>query len=178
MTTVELIKMGILAVLLCLLVWAVHHNGRTVERAVWVAKENKELIDIQAQLKIANERNASLAAQNLKLNSEVTANAAKQMEKASVDDAAMRRDPVGLRIPRETCRPATQPAATGSASVDNTDGRTGGVRLPTGIETGLYDLTYRANKVRIKRDECREFAIGIQAQRETWEKEQALVTDN
>lgn len=155
-------------------VHAIHEDGRTVERAEWLGKENKELTEKQQLLDDANELNLKLAAENAKLNDKVTNNAAKQNEKVRVADAALRRDPDGLRIPAETCRAVAPIATSDSAPVDNGGGRTDWLRLPERTEENLYDYALKANRTRVKRDECREWALGLQKQREEWERAQTL----
>lgn len=178
MSIVKRAKYGIAAALLGIAGWLVHDNGRDIERGECLKQENKaladknkELADTQALLDQARERNAKLAAENLKLNDEVTANAAKQLEAARVADAALRRDAHGLRISAKACDSAGgMSTATGGAGVDHSAGPAGGIRLPAEIETNLYELAYQSNRTRIKRDECREWAIGLKRQRDEWEK--------
>lgn len=150
---------------------AIHEDGRKVERAEWLDKENKELTKKQQLLDEANERNLELAAENVKLNDKVTNNAAKQNEKIHVADAAMRRDPDGLRVPAETCRADPLPGTGDSAPIDNPGGRSAWLRLPERTEEDLYDYALKANRTRVKRDECREWALGLQTQREEWERD-------
>jgi hypothetical protein len=174
-----LIKVGVILLVLVALVWGIHHEGRMIERGECTARDNAALIEKNNQLLAAEQllaaatkRNAALAAENLLLNSEVTKHASEKMERAALADATLRRDPRGLRVPREICAaPAVRmPGPAPGAGNDNADGRDDRVRLPRGIETGLYDLTLKANKVAIKRDECREFALGLARQREEWER--------
>jgi hypothetical protein len=49
--------------------------------------------------------------------------------------------------------------------VDNGGGRADGIRLPERTEEDLYDYAFKANRTRIKRDECRDWALGLRAQR-------------
>lgn len=188
MALLPLIKIGVVLAVLVALVWAIHSNGRSVERGECAARANEkleerraELEDIVAQLEQANKKNALLAATNSKLISEVTARAETNLTTAAAADAVLRRDPVGLLIPAETCIAASAvprvPTTTDRAEINNGDGRSGGIRLPAGIETGLYDITYKANRARIKRDECRDFALGLERMREEWEREQRIATD-
>ncbi|SHL09712.1 hypothetical protein SAMN05216428_10162 [Nitrosospira sp. Nsp11] len=143
-------------------VHAIHEDGRKVERADWLGKENKELADKQLLLDAAAADNLALIEQNVKLNDEVATHAAKETQKIYDTDAAMRRDPDGLRIPAETCRAVELPAAADSAAVDNGSGRFSWVRLPGRTENDLYDYALKANRTRVKRDECREWALGVQ----------------
>ena len=145
-------------------------DGRVVERAEWLPKENKELTEKQQQLDEANARNLKLAAENAKLNDEVTNNAAKQNEKIRIADAALRRDPDGLRIPAETCRADPLSGAGDSAPISNPGGRSAWLRLPERTEEDLYGYALKANRNRVKRGECREWALGLQKQREEWKK--------
>lgn len=178
-----LLKYGVILAVIGGLMYAVHNNGRVVERAEWRQRENvalaakhRELERALDQLAEQTRKNAALAVINLKLNDEVTSRANRALEIAAANDSAIRRDPRGLRLPRETCpapRPLPVPAPGNRPDDDNGNGRDGGPRLPIRIETGLYDLTYRANKTRIKRDECRAFAIGVARIREEWEAAQA-----
>lgn len=187
MAFVPLIKIGVVLAVLVALVWAIHSNGRSVERGVCAQSANEKLEErrvemegIAAQLETANKQNALLAATNSKLISEVTARAETNLTAAVAADAALRRDPAGLRVPTATCRTTSSsavPSTSGGAEVDHGTGRDGGVRLPEGIETGLYDLTYQANRTRIKRDECRDFALGLEKMREEWERAQRAGTD-
>ncbi|HEX2981352.1 MAG TPA: lysis system i-spanin subunit Rz [Anaerolineaceae bacterium] len=154
---------------------AIHEDGRAVERADWLAKENEQLEKKQKLLDEANARNLQLAAENTKLNDKVTNNAAKENEKVRVADAALRRDPDGLRIPAATCRANPVPGAGDSTPVDNGGGRPGGIRLPERTEEDLYDYAFKANRTRVKRDECRQWALGLQKQRDAWEREQGKV---
>jgi hypothetical protein len=154
-------------------VHSIHEDGRAVERAEWLEKENKELTEKQQLLDEATERNLKLAAENTKLNDKVTNNAAKETRKIHAADAALRRDPDGLRIPAETCRADPLPGAGNSAAGDNPGGRSAWLRLPERTEEDLYDYALKANRTRVKRDECREWALGLQAQREAWEREQS-----
>lgn len=180
MAFLPLIKIGVVLAVLVGLVWAIHSNGRSVERGECALRANEkleerraELEQIAGELEESNRKNAVLAATNAKLISEVTARAENNFTSAVAADAALRRDPVGLRIPAEACTAAALPVSSAghSAEVDNGDRRSGGVRLPAGIETDLYEITFKANRTRIKRDECREFALGLEQIREEWEKE-------
>ncbi|WON74160.1 hypothetical protein [Nitrosospira sp. Is2] len=56
--------------------------------------------------------------------------------------------------------------------VDNGGGRADWVRLPERTEKYLFDYALQANRTRVKRDECREWALGWQAQREAGERMQ------
>lgn len=152
-------------------VHAIHEDGRAVERAEWLGKENEELTEKQKLLDEANARNLELAAENTKLNDKVTNNAAKQTEKVRVADAALRRDRDGLQILAETCRAVAPTGSSHSAPVDNPGGRSAWLRLPERTEEDLYDYALKANRTRVKRDECREWALGLQARREKWERE-------
>lgn len=124
----------------------------------------KDLNDAQSLLNAASHKNAELAAQNLRLSNEVANHAAKATQKIYAADAALRRDTDGLRIPATACRAVTVPAATDSPAVDNGIGRPDWLRLPDRVETDLYDYALKANRARVKRDECREWAIGLQEQ--------------
>ncbi len=155
---------------------AIHEDGRAVERAECLAKENTQLSWKQQQLEEANARSLALMEHNAKLNDEVVNNAANQNEKIRVADAAMRRDPDGLRIPPETCRADPVPSAGDSTPVDNPGGRSAWLRLPERTEEDLYDYALKANRTRVKRDECRHWALGLQAQREAWENVSNSIT--
>lgn len=152
---------------------AIHEDGRAVERAECLAKENKQLTWKQQQLEEANTRNLALIEANSKLNDRVTNNAAKEAQKIHAADAALRSDPHGLRVPAETCRAEPVPAAFASAGVDPGGRRADWLRLPGRTESDLYDYALKANRTRVKRDECREWALGLQKMREEWEREQA-----
>lgn len=173
MSTIALLKAALLACIVAGLILVIHNNGRAVERGVWLAKENTKLTEMQKQLDAANKKARELAAQNLNLNDEVTNNAAKAMQAIIVTDSAMRRDPGGLRISAEVCRPPVPvPRPPESTENDNGTGQFDGVRLPKRTENDLYEYAIKANTARIKRDECREFALGLQRQREEWEAAQ------
>jgi hypothetical protein len=174
MTYVVFIKYAVIVLAVIVLVRVVHSNGRSVERGECMAEKNQQLQKAQEDLKASVARNAKLASENERLNSEVTANAEKQMQQVAAADAAMRRDPAGLRIPTQTCRQANVqlPSTAGGTEGDNTGGRPEGIRLPAGIEADLYDYAARANRTRIKRDECQDFAIGLAKMREEWERQQ------
>lgn len=172
MSTVTLVKYIALALILGGIAAAIHSNGRAVERGVWLKKENTRLVDLQKKLDEANKKNRELAEQNLKLNDEVTSNAAKGMQEIIATDSALRRDPRGLRISAEVCRAVPMPGPALSAENDNATGQFDGVRLPAGIENDLYEYAIKANIARVKRDECREWALGVQRQREEWEAAQ------
>jgi len=151
---------------------AIHEDGRAVERAECLARENKALAWKQQQLEEANARNLALIEANSKLNDRVTNNAAKENQKIHAADVALRSDPVGLRIPAEACRSDPVPTTPDSAGVDPGRGRSDWLRLPGRTESDLYDYALKANRTRIKRDECRAWAVGIQKMREKWEKDQ------
>lgn len=181
MSTVALIKALAVALVLAALVWLIHHNGRVVEREECRARENTELAtkigELEEARRLAAEASAqaaTLAAENLLLNNEVTNNAAQKLEQAAVNDARNRRDPGGLLIPAEICRARALPMPAPALGSENDHGpeRPDRVRLPSGIEASLYDLTLNANKARIKWEECREFAIGLEKQRAAWENAQ------
>lgn len=76
-----------------------------------------------------------------------------------------------LRLPEETCRADPVSGAGDSATVDNGGGRLGWVRLPERTEEYLFDYALQANRTRVKRDEGRQWALGLQAQREKWERQ-------
>src|SRR5690349_5135977 len=101
---------------------AIHKDGRAVERAECLARENKALVWKQQQLEEANARNLALIEANSKLNDRVTNNAAKENQKIHATDAALRRDPVGLRIPAEACRSEPVPTTPDSAGVNSGGG--------------------------------------------------------
>jgi hypothetical protein len=143
----------------------IHEDGRAVERAECLARENKQLAWKQQQLEEANARSLALIEANSKLNDRVTNNAAKENQKIHAADAALRRDPVGLRIPAEACRPEPVSPASDSAGVDPGGGRADWLRLPGRTESDLYDYSLKANRTRVKRDECREWALGVQKMR-------------
>jgi hypothetical protein len=151
---------------------AIHKDGRAVERAECLAGENKQLVWKQQQIEEANARNLTLIEANSKLNDRVTNNAAKENQKIHAADAALRSDPDGLRIPAETCRTEPVPATSDSAGADPGGGRADWLRLPGRTESDLYDYALKANRTRVKRDECREWAIGLQKMREEWERAQ------
>jgi hypothetical protein len=150
---------------------AIHKNGRAVERAECLARENKQLAWKQQQLEEANARNLALMEANSKLNDRVTNNAAKENQKIHAADVALRRDPDGLRIPAEACPSERVPVTSDSAGVDPGGGRADWLRLPGRTESDLYDYALKANRTRVKRDECREWALGLQKMREEWERE-------
>ncbi len=66
-------------------------------------------------------------------------------------------------------------ATSDSANVDPGGGRADWLRLPGRTESDLYDYALKANRTRVKLDECREWALGIQAMREEWEGVQSSV---
>jgi hypothetical protein len=154
-----------LIVVAIVVVWmgihAIHEDGREVERAECLARENKALAWKQQQLEEANARNLALIEANSKLNDRVTNNAAKENQKIHAADVALRSDPVGLRIPAEACRSEPVPAASNSAGLNTGGGRADWLRLPGRTENDLYDYALKANRTRVKRDECREWALGI-----------------
>lgn len=159
-----------LIVVAIVVVWmgirAIHEDGREVERAECLARENKQLAWKQQQLEEANARTLALIEANSKLNDRVTNNAAKENQKIHAADAALRSDPDGLRVPAETCRSEPVPVTSDSAGVDPGGRRADWLRLPDRTESDLYDYALKANRTRVKRDECREWAIGIQERRE------------
>ncbi|SEN91923.1 hypothetical protein SAMN05216404_108137 [Nitrosospira multiformis] len=126
----------------------------------------------QQQLEEANVRNLALIEANSKLNDRVTNNAAKENQKIHAADAALHRDPDGLRILAETCRVDPVSATADSAAVDPGGGRCDWLRLPGEVEENLYDYALKANRTRVKRNECREWALGLQQMREEWERDQ------
>ena len=114
------------------------------KRAECLAKENKQLVWKQQQLEEANARNLALLIEaNSKLNDRVTNNATKEIQKIHAADAALRRDPDGLRIPAQTCRADPVPATTDSAGVDSGRGRVDWLRLPGRTENDLYDYALK-----------------------------------
>lgn len=181
MTWITLGKYAALALILGGIVALIHHNGRVVEREECRARENTELATKIGELEEArlsaaeaSAQAATLAAENLLLNNEVTNNAAQKLEQAAVNDARNRRDPGGLLIPAEICRARALPMPAPALGSENDHGpeQSTRVRLPSGIEASLYDLTFNANKARIKWEECREFALGLEQQRAAWENAQ------
>jgi len=174
MTYIAFIKYAVIVLAVIVLVRVVHSDGRSVERGECAKAQNQQLIKAKEDLKESISKNAKLAIENEQLNSEVTANAEKELQQVAAADAAMRSNPRGLRIPAQVCRGASVqlPAAAGSPQGDHPDGRSEGVRLPTEIESDLYDFAARANRTRVKRNECQDFAIGLAKMREAWEREQ------
>lgn len=175
MTYIVFIKYAVIVLVVIVLVQVVHSDGRSVERGECAAEKNSQLIKAQEDLKTSIAKNTQLANENERLNSEVTANAEKQMQQVADADAAMRSNPRGLRIPKQVCRgPNVQlPAAAGSPQGDNPDGRSEGIQLPAGIESDLFSFAARANRTRVKRNECQDFAIGLAKMREEWERQQS-----
>lgn len=173
MAYLGLIKYVVIALVIGGIIWAIHQNGRAVERGECVARENTQLLEARERLEEANKRNAALASRNLQLNDEITKHAAENLGKVVMADAALRRDPVGLQISAQVCRDTVSvPGTSAGTGIDHRDGRSDGIRLPARVETDLYDFAFKANRTRIKRDECQAFAIGLAKMREAWEKEQ------
>lgn len=135
----------------------IYNDGRAVERAEWLGKEekrNSELAEaiVDASQALAAEREKQTNALTEALQNEITAK-----NKLHNDIDTIRRANRGLWIDAKNC--ANQ--ATGKSSDENQsasigDGGTGRVRLPEEIEFDLWKYSEDAQKVVIQYNTCRK----------------------
>lgn len=128
----------------------IHENGRKVERAVWLERDNER---ITAQAKELGEAMERVAAQNRKT-MEVINERDQALAKLENDMRTQRAANRGLWIDAKACRDSTAvqvPGQTGSASKP---GGAGQIRLPADVERRLQEIGQLAQETVIKHNAC------------------------
>lgn len=128
----------------------IHENGRKVERAVWLGRDNER---IAAQAKELSEAMERVAAQNRKT-MEVINERDQALAKLENDMRTQRAANRGLWIDAKACRDSTAvqvPGQTGSASKP---GGAGQIRLPADVERRLQEIGQLAQETVIKHNAC------------------------
>ncbi|MBV6447310.1 hypothetical protein [Nitrosomonas sp.] len=129
----------------------IHENGRKVERAVWLERDNER---ITAQAKELGEAMERVAAQNRKT-MEVINERDQALAKLENDMRTQRAANRGLWIDAKACRDSTAVQVpgqqTGSASKP---GGAGQIRLPADVERRLQEIGQLAQETVIKHNAC------------------------
>lgn len=131
---------------------SIHQNGRAVERAEWLEKENTQQEDIAKALGEAMRRVADQNEQNSKNTMEVLNAKDQAINKLENDMRAQRAANRGLWITAKVCRDSgNMPGKTKSTGQP---GDAEHIRLPEDVERRLRDLAETAQRLAIDHNAC------------------------
>jgi len=131
----------------------IFNDGRAVERAVWIQKDNERIAEQAKELGEAMKRVAAQNQQNLNKTMEVINERDQALAKLNNDMRSMRASSSGMWITAKAC------PDSGTASRGQTDGTgkpsgDGQIRLPADVERRIQEIGQLAQETVIKHNAC------------------------
>lgn len=131
---------------------AIHHNGRTVERAEWLEKEKAQTDAIAKEMGEAMQRVADQNEQNQENTMEVLNAKDQAINKLEDDMRAQRAANRGLWITAKAC--SNNGAVPGQTKGSSQPSDAEPIRLPEDVERRLRDLAETAQRLAIDHNAC------------------------
>jgi len=132
----------------------IHENGRKVERAVWLGRDNERIAAQAKELSEAMERVAAQNRQNLNKTMEVINERDQALAKLENDMRTQRAANRGLWIDAKACRDSTAVQVPGQTGGASKPGGTSQIRLPADVERRLQEIGQLAQETVIKHNAC------------------------
>ena len=132
----------------------IHDNGRKVERAVWLERNNERITAQAKELSEAMERVAAQNRQNLNKTMEVINERDQALSKLENDMRAQRAANRGLWIDAKACRDSAAVQVPGQTSSASKHGGANQIRLPADVERRIQEIGQLAQETVIKHNAC------------------------
>jgi hypothetical protein len=132
----------------------IHENGRKIERAEWLERDNERIAAQAKELSEAMERVAAQNRQNLNKTMEVINERDQALSKLENDIRAQRAVNRGLWIDTKACRDSTAVQVSGQANSSGQSGGAGQIRLPGDVERRIQEIGQLAQETVIKHNAC------------------------
>jgi len=134
----------------------IHENGRKVERAEWLERDNERIAAQSIELREAMERVAAQNRQNLNRTMEVINEREQALAKLENDMRIQRVANRGLWGDAKACRDSTALQMSGQTDGASKPGGTGQIRLPGDVERRIQEIGQLAQETVIKHNACAE----------------------
>ena len=131
----------------------IHDNGRKVERAVWLERDNERITAQAKELSEAMERVAAQNRENLNKTMEVINERDKELAKLNDDMRVMRASSRGMWISAKAC-PDSGETSRGQTDGASKHGGANQIRLPADVERRIQEIGQLAQETVIKHNAC------------------------